>query len=70
MRSSMTVPKMILASGSAISLMISAASSISKRARLGPPVTLKRMPWAPLMLTSTIELATPLSTCVHSIGHS
>ena len=35
MRSSMTVPKMMFASGSAVSLMISAASSTSNRPRLG-----------------------------------
>ena len=68
MRSSMTVPKMMLASGSAISLMISAASSTSKRPRLGPPVTLKRTPWAPLMLISSsgLEMASRAALAARS----
>ena len=46
-RSSMTVPKMMLASGSAASLITSAASLTSNRPRSLPPVTLNRMPRAP-----------------------
>jgi hypothetical protein len=43
-RSSMTVPKMMFASGSAVARMISAASSTSNRLSVGPPVTLNSTP--------------------------
>src|SRR5205807_1566741 len=46
-RSSMTAPKMMLASGSAAAWMISAASFTSKRVRSGPPVMVNRTPRAP-----------------------
>ncbi len=57
-RSSMTVPKMMFASGSAASLITSAASLTSNRPRSLPPVTLNRMPRAPVMLTSSSGLMT------------
>ena len=59
--SSITAPKMILASGCAVLRMISAASFTSNRVRSGPPVTLKRMPRAPSMVTSSSELAIAFS---------
>ena len=53
MRSSMTAPKMMLASGSAAFWMISAASLTSNRPRSRPPVMLSRMPVAPSIDSSS-----------------
>ena len=56
-RSLKLVPKMMFASGSAAARISSAASVTSKSERFEEPVTLNRMPWAPLMLTSRSGLA-------------
>ncbi len=56
-RSLKLVPKMMLASGSAASLMASAASWTSNSDRVEDPVMFHRMPWAPLMSTSSSGLA-------------
>src|SRR5437867_3752282 len=49
MRSSITAPKMMFASGSAAAWMISAASLTSNSARSGPPVIVNSTPRAPSM---------------------
>ena len=54
--SSMTVPKMMLASGWATPWMISAASLTSNRPRSLPPAMLSRMPRAPSMDASSSGL--------------
>src|SRR5690606_2070017 len=56
--SSMTAPKMMLASGSAASAMISAASLTSNSPRLELPVMLSKMPLAPSMDASSKGLDT------------
>ena len=56
-RSLKLVPKMMFASGSAAARISSAASVTSNRLRFDEPVMLKRMPWAPWMLTSSSGLA-------------
>ena len=56
-RSLKLVPKMMFASGSAAARISSAASVTSNRARFDEPVMLNRMPWAPVMLTSSSGLA-------------
>ena len=54
--SSMTAPKMMLASGWATPWMISAASLTSKRPRALPPEMLRRMPRAPSIDASSSGL--------------
>ena len=54
--SSMTLPKMMLASGWATPWMISAASLTSNRPRSGPPAMLRRMPLAPSIDASSSGL--------------
>jgi hypothetical protein len=56
-RSLKLAPKMMFASGSAAARISSAASVTSQRERFEEPVMLKRIPWAPVMFTSSKGLA-------------
>ena len=66
--SSMTAPKMMLASGCAASCTRRAASLISNRPRSEPPWTDSRTPWAPSMLASSsgLEIASSAACTARS----
>ena len=66
-RSSMTDPKMMLASGSAADWAMETASFTSKRVRLGPPVMLTSRPVAPSRVTSSSS-GELMAACMASIA--